>query len=61
MKKKNEIIEMRLQLLLRNAEGLGWGTENEAQEFPAMPTTLPSTLPLLPGSGLPGSGSMQPE
>jgi hypothetical protein len=64
MKKKNEIIEMRLQQLLRDAEGLGWGMENETQESTAMPADLPSTLPSLPGDdlpSLPGDEAMPPE
>ena len=54
-KKQDEIVDFRLQQLLREAEGLGWGTEDATPRDrynPAPPSALPSPYPSDPfGNG----------
>ena len=45
LKKQDEIVDFRVQQLLREAQGLGWGTEPETPTRGGFPGGLPSPSP----------------
>jgi len=55
-KKQEEIVEFRLQQLLREAQGLGWGTEHVSRTGPNPPAvsdynfTIGNRMPMTPGT-----------